>query len=51
MIIDGTKTDGLVPMADMLNHKRPRETKWTYDQDESGFTIISLQQMQRGDQV
>ncbi len=25
LVINGTKTDGLVPMADMLNHKRPRE--------------------------
>ncbi len=24
LVINGNKTDGLVPMADMLNHKRPR---------------------------
>lgn len=27
------KTDGLVPMADMLNHKRPRESTWMYGRD------------------
>jgi len=43
MVIDGVKTDGLVPMADMLNHKRPRETKWTYEQKKKGFVITALQ--------
>ena len=33
LVIHGTKTDGLVPYADMLNHKKPRDasdtdTKW-----------------------
>merc|ERR1712130_732135 len=43
LVIDGVKTDGLVPMADMLNHRRPRETKWTYDQSKQGFVISALQ--------
>lgn len=51
LVINGVKTDGLVPMADMLNHKRPRETKWTYDEGRGGFTITSLKPMQRGDQI
>jgi len=42
MVIDGIKTDGLVPMADMLNHKRPRETRWTYAQEKGGFVITAL---------
>jgi hypothetical protein len=25
------RTAALVPFADMLNHYRPRETKWTFD--------------------
>jgi len=28
--IDKVKTDAFVPLADMLNHKRPRETTWYY---------------------
>ena len=43
LVIDDIKTDGLVPMSDMLNHKRPRETKWTYSQKKRGFLITSLQ--------
>jgi histone-lysine N-methyltransferase SETD3 len=50
-VINGIKTDGLVPMADMLNHKRPRQTKWTFDDSRQAFTITSLQPMARGDQV
>jgi len=37
--IDGHRTSALVPHADMLNHYRPRETKWTFDEDRQAFTI------------
>lgn len=39
--IDGHRTSALVPHADMLNHYRPRETKWTFDEDRQAFTITS----------
>ena len=51
MDIDGVKTDGFVPLADMLNHRRPRQTSWTYDQKRGGFTIEALEDIQRGDEV
>merc|ERR1719250_261191 len=51
MVIDGIKTDGLVPMADMLNHKRPRETKWTYAQNQKGFVITTLNVIEKGCEV
>lgn len=51
LVIQGNKTDGLVPYADMLNHKRPRETKWTFDDDRYGFLITSLKTIQRGEQI
>ena len=56
LVINGVKTDGLVPYADMLNHKKPRDamdtdTKWTFDDAMNGFTIISLKTIQRGEQV
>lgn len=50
----GTKTDALVPLADMLNHYRPRETRWTFDnsiEDGGGFTITSLTRLAAGQQV
>ena len=51
LVVNGNKTDGLVPMADMLNHKRPRETSWTFDDSRGSFTITSLRPMSRGEQI
>lgn len=49
--IDGHRTSALVPHADMLNHYRPRETKWTFDEDRQAFTITTLQYVQAGAEV
>lgn len=49
--IDGHRTSALVPHADMLNHFRPRETKWTFDEERQAFTITTLQPIQAGAQV
>merc|ERR1712130_538250 len=51
LVIDEVKTDGLVPMADMLNHRRPRETKWTYSQKRRGFLITALQSIGENDEI
>jgi len=49
--IDGHRTSALVPHADMLNHYRPRETKWTFDEDRQAFTITTLQHIAAGSEV
>ena len=41
LIINGVRTSALVPHADMLNHFRPRQTKWTFDNEKQAFTITS----------
>ncbi|CAI5700447.1 unnamed protein product [Peronospora effusa] len=51
LTIDGVKTAALVPFADMLNHYRPRETSWTFDQSIDAFTITSLGTIGAGAQV
>mmetsp|Transcript_28577 Transcript_28577/g.60949 ORF Transcript_28577/g.60949 Transcript_28577/m.60949 type:complete len:733 (-) Transcript_28577:100-2298(-) len=51
LLINGHRTSALVPHADMLNHYRPRETKWTFCEDTQCFTITSLQTIGRGAQV
>ena len=51
MNIDNVKTDGFVPMADMLNHKRPRQTSWSYTDEKKGFIIEALQDIKRGEGV
>ena len=49
--IDGKNTDALVAYADMLNHKRPRQTSWYYCDDRKGFVIDSLTAIKRGEQI
>ena len=49
--IDGVQTDALVPYADMLNHLRPRQTSWTFNQSMYQFTITSLQTLKKDQQV
>jgi histone-lysine N-methyltransferase SETD3 len=39
--INGNRTSAMVPHADMLNHYRPRETKWAFDDEKQAFTITS----------
>lgn len=51
MNINGKKTDGFVPMADMLNHKRPKQTSWTYSDEKNGFVIEALREIPRNEQV
>lgn len=51
LIVNGLRTAALVPYADMLNHYRPRETKWQFDDALQGFTITSLQHIGMGAQV
>jgi len=46
--IDGIKTDAFVPFADMLNHKRPRETTWFYSDEKEGFIIEACEDLPRG---
>lgn len=51
VVINGLRTAALVPYADMLNHFRPRETKWQYDDYLQGFTVTSIQGIGVGAQV
>mmetsp|Transcript_7794 Transcript_7794/g.25584 ORF Transcript_7794/g.25584 Transcript_7794/m.25584 type:complete len:568 (+) Transcript_7794:182-1885(+) len=51
VVVNGVRTSALVPYADMLNHLRPRETKWTYDNQRGAFTITALQSLHCGQQI
>jgi histone-lysine N-methyltransferase SETD3 len=51
VMIKGVKTDALVPLADMLNHKRPQETSWEYSDKKEGFIIEAKVTIERGNQV
>jgi histone-lysine N-methyltransferase SETD3 len=51
LIVNGVRTAALVPYADMLNHYRPRETKWQFEDSSQSFTITTLQSIVAGAQV
>jgi histone-lysine N-methyltransferase SETD3 len=49
--IAGKKTDCLAPLADMLNHKRPRQTQWYFSDDIKSFIIKATQDIESDEQV
>lgn len=32
----------LVPIADAMNHRRPKDVEWTYDEERAAFKITAL---------
>ena len=51
MMVNGLRTAALVPYADMLNHYRPRQSKWQFEDHCQAFTITSLCPMNSGAEV
>ena len=49
--IENKKTDVLAPFADLLNHKRPRQTHWLYDESMKSFVIQALEDIPGGNEV
>ena len=49
--IKGKKNDIIAPYADMLNHKRPRQTQWNFDDESNSFIIKGATKMKKGDEV
>ena len=49
--VNGVKRTTMVPFSDMLNHYRPRETSWTFDDSQQSFTMTSLSPIKLGQQV
>lgn len=51
IVVNGEKRTAMVPYADMLNHYRPRETSWTFENSKNAFTISSICNLRAGQQV
>ena len=49
--IRGKKNDIIAPYADMLNHKRPRQTHWNFDDTCNSFVIKGAANVKKGDEV
>jgi histone-lysine N-methyltransferase SETD3 len=51
VIAHGLRTAALVPYADMLNHFRPRETKWKFEDKLNAFIVSAIQDIAPGCEV
>ena len=49
--INDNKTDVLAPFADLLNHKRPRQTQWYYDDKLESFVIQATEDIKEGNEI
>ena len=49
--INENKTDVLAPFADLLNHKRPRQTQWYYDDNLQSFVIQATKNIKEGSEI
>ena len=49
--INDKKTDVLAPFADLLNHKRPRQTQWYFDNILQSFVIQALEDIEQGNEI
>ena len=49
--INDNKTDVLAPFADLLNHKRPRQTQWYYDDNLESFVIQATEDIKEGSEI
>ena len=49
--INDNKTDVLAPFADLLNHKRPRQTQWYYDDNLQSFVIQATENIKEGNEI
>lgn len=46
--MNNKKTDILAPYADLLNHKRPNQTHWYYDEMTKAFAILAMTDIPQG---
>ena len=46
--VNEVKTGGMVPFADMINHKFPKMSEWDYEEKEQGFVLRAYDRIDRG---
>jgi protein-histidine N-methyltransferase len=51
IVVGQVKTDALVPVADMLNHRLPKQTSWYYCDRTGGFVIEALKEVPAGSEI
>ena len=41
----------MVPLSDMLNHKRPPDVVWAFDNDKKGFKMTASKEIKKGQEI
>jgi protein-histidine N-methyltransferase len=49
--IAGSPTEALVPFADMMNHRRPPDATWTFDEALGAFLIRAARDIRAGEEI
>jgi histone-lysine N-methyltransferase SETD3 len=49
--VHGKKTDCFCPLADMLNHRRPRQTQWYFCDELNSFVIQAMEEINKDDEI
>lgn len=49
--IGGAATEALVPFADMMNHRRPPDASWTFDEALGSFVIRASRDIRAGEEI
>lgn len=49
--IGGTATEALVPFADMMNHRRPADATWTFEEGLHAFVIRAARAIRSGEEI
>jgi histone-lysine N-methyltransferase SETD3 len=49
--IRGASTEAMVPFADMMNHRRPPDVDWAYDEEQSAFVMKAARDIKEGEEI
>lgn len=49
--IGGVTTEALVPLADMMNHRRPPDVDWSYDDEAGAFLMRASRDITKGQEI
>lgn len=47
----GAPAEALVPLADMMNHRRPPDVEWAHDEGEDAFVMTALRDIRKGEEI
>lgn len=49
--VNGTGTNVMVPLSDMLNHASPYQASWTYNNDRGGFQMTAEMDIKQDEEI